>query len=114
MYYDDPAYKLELKGVENIDGTNCYKIVVTDGDGESTAEFYNIKTNLLNRSVKNQMGQGGKEVSITTEYTDYKDVGGVLFPHKSTVSGAMPVPIQMEAVKIEVNQAIGSEIFKIE
>ena len=114
MYYSGASYKLELKGVENVDGNNCYKILVTESDGDITTEFYDVKTNLLNRTIKSQKGQGGKDVSIITEFKDYKEIAGVMMPHKSVISGAMPVPIELDAVIIEINQAIAPEIFKID
>lgn len=114
IYYTGSGFKLELKGVENIDGNNCYKLLVTDPDGEITTEFYDVKTNLLNRTVKSQKGQGGNEVAVITDFKDYKEISGVMMPHKSIISGAMPVPIELDAVIIELNQSIAPEIFKID
>lgn len=56
MQYNESGYKLELKDIENVDGINCYKLIITDPGGESFTEFYDVKTNYLLRSVKSQSG----------------------------------------------------------
>ena len=114
LNYAQKEYKLELKGIENVEGVNCYKIVVTDKDGDSTTEFYDVKSNLLIRTVKSQDGPQGQQVSIITDYKEYKDVSGIMIPHKSVINGAMPVPLELEATLIEWNKEIAADIFKVE
>jgi len=114
LSYTNKEYKLELKGIENVEGVNCYKIVVTDKDGDSTTEFYDVKSNFLLRTVKSQEGGPGQQVSIITDFKEYKDVSGIMIPFKSVITGAMPVPLELEATLIEWNKEIGSEIFKVE
>jgi len=114
MQYNESGYKLELKGIENVDGINCYKLIITDPGGESFTEFYDVKTNYLLRSVKSQSGGQGQPVVITTDYKDYKDVSGVMIPFKSVISGAMPTPLELEATSIEINKDIAADVFKVE
>jgi zinc protease len=114
LHYTKTEYKLELKGIENVEGANCYKIIVTDKDGESTTEFYDVKSNFLVRTVKTQEGAPGNQVSIITDYKEYKDVSGIMIPFKSVVSGAMPAPLELEATVIEWNKEIAADIFKVE
>jgi len=114
MQYNKSGYKLELKGIENVDGINCYKLIITNPGGESFTEFYDVKTNYLLRSVKSQSGGQGQPVVITTDYKDYKDVSGVMIPFKSVISGAMPTPLELEATSIEINKDIAADVFKVE
>jgi len=105
--YGDAGYKLEIKGIENVEGANCYKVIVTTPKGDVTTEFYDIKTNLLTRSVKTA-GEGDKMVK------DYKSVEGIMVPHSITISGAMPVPMVLEATTIEINKTVAADVFKVE
>jgi hypothetical protein len=107
--YDSPEYTMELESVENLDGQMCYKINISHKDGDKSIEFYNIKTGLLTRSVSTTP-QG----TVSNEYKDYRDVSGIKMPHTVTVSGAMPVPITMEATSIKVNEKIDDAVFSIE
>jgi zinc protease len=109
LLYNNGKYKLELKDVENINGANCYKIMVTDPSGDVSTEFYDMKTGLLVRNISTN-----EKMTITTDYKNYKDVNGILIPHTSEISGVMPTALVMEASSIELNKAFNDEIFKVE
>ena len=50
----------------------------------------------------------------TVDFSDYKAVNGILFPHLTTVSGGQaPIPMEMKTNSIEVNAAIDEAIFMI-
>lgn len=106
--YSNPSYKLEIKGIEVIDGENCYKIAVTDPKGNESTEFYDIKTGLLMRSVEVK-GQ----VTATTDYKNYKEVNGVKFPFTVEISGAFPETLVMKVDSLDINKATDDN-FKIE
>lgn len=109
LMYNNGKYKLELKEIENINGANCYKIVVTDPSGEVSTEYYDIKTALLVRNVSTN-----DKMTMTTDVKNYKDVGGVQIPHTTEISGVMPTALVMEASSIELNKAFTDDIFKVE
>lgn len=111
--YLTDAYDLELKGIDNVDGEPCYKINVTNSAGEKTTEFYSVKSNLLIKEVMSQPGPGGQSVTITQEFEDYKKINGIPMPHKITTSGAMPMPMVMNATSIVVDGDIDDAIFMI-
>jgi predicted Zn-dependent peptidase len=104
--------KLEVKGIENAMGEPCYKVAVMDGD-KTTTEFYSVKTNLLLKSVSNAEMAPGQVVTLTNEYSDYRDVNGVMLPHKLVSIGASPAPMVMEASSIKVNGTIDESMFMI-
>jgi hypothetical protein len=105
-------YKLELKGIEDIEGEKCYKLNVVNPVGDKATEYYSVSKNHLLRSVSSQEGPQGS-VTITQDYGDYKEVDGMMFPHKMTTSGMMPVPLVMNVTSIKVNQAIDDSVFTI-
>ena len=114
MEYSKEGYVVELKGIDNVDGNQCYKISVTDPSGKSHIEYYNMKNSLLVREVVVNEGPGGQQMTITTDYMDYQDVDGIKFPHTLKTSGAMPMPIEMKATSIKVNPELDAALFTIE
>lgn len=112
-YLDDTtSYKIDIKGIEDVDGEKAYKVQVTKASGGKSYEFYSVKNNLLIRSMSTQDGPGGQPQTITNEFTDFKEVSGVMFPHSITTIGAMPFPLVMKAESIVVNSVIPTMKFK--
>jgi len=111
--YLGDGYILELKGIENVDGADSYKVMVKDPNGEEKTEFYNVKTSMLIREVQVQEANG-QTMTITQDFADYKEVDGIPFPHTLTTIGAMPMPMVMKASSIVVNGKIDAAKFTIE
>lgn len=111
--YDEMGYQLDLKGVENVNGEDAFKVQVTTSDGNKITEFYSAKTGYKLRTVTTQEGMG-QTVTVTTDFSDYKEVGGIMWPHTITMSGMMPMPLKMEVTSITVNQGIDDSEFTIE
>ena len=110
--YNMEGYTTEVKGMEDVNGKACYKLVVTKPSGTKSTEFYDQTTNLKIKEVQTAIAQG--QTSVTTfEYGDYKVVDGINIPHTITVSGPMPTPIVMKASTIKVNGDIDPSLFKI-
>lgn len=107
-------YALEVKGIEDVDGTKAYKVQVTNPGGEKQYEYYAVATSLLLRAVSTQEGPDGSSNTITTDYADYKEVGGLTLPHTMTMTGVMPVPLKMEVTSIEVDGDIPAATFTVE
>lgn len=114
MEYDKEGYTIELKGIDNVDGEAAYKMSVTNPDGDTVTEYYSVKTNLLLRQVSVQEGAPGQSVTITNDYKDYKEVGGIKLPYTIVTTGAMPVPLEMKAKEIKINEGIDDTKFIIE
>lgn len=112
--YIADKYALKLAGVENIDGKDAYKILVTTPSGNTKVEYYDVNSKLKLRETTTQTA-GEKSISMTTDFEDYKPEQGILFPHKITVSGGMmPAPIVMEVKSISINKGIEDSIFKVD
>ncbi len=115
MQYDTDAYTLELKGLDNVDGEACYKVTVENAAGDSETQYYGVKNNLLLRSISTIEAAPGQTMQMTTDYSDYKEVNGVMMPHKMTQSGPMlPAPMVMEAKEIKINDTVDDALFNIE
>jgi len=114
MNYLSEEYTIELKGVDNVDGEPCYKVSVTDPSGQMVTEYYSVKSSLLVRQVAVSEGPGGQQMTITTDFMDYKRVDGINMPHKMKTTGAMPMPVEMNALSYKVNPEIDETLFDIE
>lgn len=111
--YKSGGYKLELKGIEQIGGNSAYVIGVERADGKKTTEYYDMKSSLKVREVSNVPGQDGQPVTMTTDFADYKDAGGVLFPNTVTITGVFPVPLKAVVTDLKVNSGVDDSVFKL-
>jgi predicted Zn-dependent peptidase len=113
MHYNSDGFKTEVKGTEDVNGTSCYKLVVSKPSGTKNTEFYDKATFLKIKEIQTSVTQG-QTVTNTFEYADYKVVDGVTLPHTITVvSPDMPMPLVMKATAIKVNTAVDPSLFKI-
>lgn len=112
--YKAGGYKLTLTGIEEIDGKNAYVIQIVRADGKKSTDYYDIKTSLKVREVSLQPGQTGEMVEMTTDYSDYKETSGVLFPNIISIAGIMPVPMKGSVTQIKANEGIDDAVFKLQ
>lgn len=113
LYMTD-AYDLELKGIESINGTKAYKILVTEKGGDKATEYYDTTTGLKIRTIQtNDAGDGNVQTAIY-DLADYKEVSGIKMPHTTTATGVMPMALTLKAKSIEINGEIEEAIFKVE
>jgi hypothetical protein len=105
-------YEINLKSIEEINGQKCYRIDVKLPNGREISEFYDQKTALKLREMTTE-GEGTEATTIITDFSDYREVGGVKFAHKSVVTGMMPTPVEFLVKEIKVNHAVSDELFKL-
>ena len=110
--YNTAGYTSEIKGMEDVNGKACYKLLVTKPSGTKSTEYYDQATNLKVKEVQTSESQG-QALTMTFEYADYKVVDGINVPHTVTWIGLMPTPIVMKASTIKVNGEVDPSLFKI-
>ncbi len=113
-YISNPAFKLEPKGVEKVNGNDAYKIQVTLPGGKVTTEYYAVNSKLL---VKQESASttNGMSINRTTEFSDYKKVGNLLFPYKNTLTieaGGQQQVLDMVVTDIKLNEGVTADDFK--
>lgn len=112
LFYLKQDYKVELKGLETLNGKNVYKLNIISPAGSKMVEFYDQETGLKLRQIQTQEAQG-QSITNTMDFDDYRAVKGVMIPHKvKLVSAAIPFPLDFMVKKIEVNQTIDDAVFK--
>jgi hypothetical protein len=99
LSYSEPGYKLELVGIEKLNGKDVYQLRIVNPSGASQTEYYNISTGLKVRttSVSELMGQ---TMENSMEYGDYRNVDGILFPFSTKQTGNGP---QLEITVNEID-----------
>jgi outer membrane lipoprotein-sorting protein len=90
---------LELLGIETLDGSNAWKVKVTPPTGVPMTYYLDAATFL---PFKRTMGRRSEIL-----FSDYREVGGVMFAHKIDVKTI----IHVELVKIEINVPMDNTLF---
>ena len=105
--FSDMAYKNGLLDrIEPIDGKNAY--VIKSG---TTEIYYDVATGLKLQSVEVVKTPDGKETKVPTIFSDYKEVGGVLFAHKrDQVTPQFTLNFVLQDVKI--NEGVENKDFE--
>jgi len=84
LNYKSKGMNYEIKGIENINGEECYVLYTNDGIAENY-DFYNVQSFMKVRST-NIRKMGEEIVETSTSYTDYKEVGGFKFAHSFSLT----------------------------
>jgi len=110
---DPEAYgvSLELTGIETIDSTVCYKIVLITEEGTNWVQFYATNSGLKIKEVKEvETPQGSFQQE--TYYSDYKEVDGLKFPFNIKQSFGMQT-IEMNVSSVKLNAGLKDSVFEI-
>ena len=102
------AEDISLESLTDVDGKDAYKIIVTN-DGEKSVRYYAADSGLLIKTEETNEANGQSITSIT-EYSDYKEVDGVLMPQKMKVTSG-PQVIEMTITSIKINEGVTAEDF---
>ena len=111
--YTTTGYKLVLKGIEDVNGSNAYVLEVERPDGKKSTEYYDMKTSLKLREVSATTGQDGAPAIMSVDFADYKESSAVKFPNTMTINGLMPIPVTTVVSEIKVNSSIDDKIFNL-
>lgn len=110
--YAKYGVKLELTGMETLNGKDAYKVTLLYPTGKKTTQYYEVESGLLVRQLSAQETPQGS-VSITTDFADYKDVKGQKVAHK-IIQGTPMGSIEMILASYEINTNPGDDNFKVD
>ena len=104
--FKDEAYKNgTLDRIVNLEGKSAYVII-----SGKTEAYYDIKSGLKVKEVVTAK-TGGKEVKTPTNFSDYKIVNGIKFPHKISMKMG-PMSMEFIVKEIKVNEGVTDADFK--
>jgi outer membrane lipoprotein-sorting protein len=111
--YKDKGFNVELIGKEDMEGSEAYKIKLTDKDADVTYYFLDATTYLI---IKQSAKRKFKEKEITQEQYpgNYQAVEGIMFPMSIEIKTAGQDQSQKGTfTKVELNVDVDDAIFKM-
>ena len=100
----------KLIHIEEVNGVMAYKMEVTNVDGTSFVNYYDVKTGLKVGSMQIQESPEGPMISTST-YKDYKDVNGILFPYTTIQDNAGQV-MELKVESVVLGGKVSDSLFK--
>ncbi|WP_291783330.1 insulinase family protein [Cecembia sp.] len=105
LHFEDLGYSVELQGIQDLEGEEAYKILVSNPTGTSQLNYYSVASGL---KIKTESQENGDMI-----YTDYEEVDGVLYPMMMTMKSPMiPMPLESKVEKIQFNVEVTEEDMK--
>ena len=111
--YKAKGHALELVGKEKVEGSDAYKLKLMLKNGDVRYIFLDADQYLEVRT-EGKTNIRGTDVEAESTIGDYKEVGGLMFPHalESGQKGS-PQKMKMTSQKIELNVPIDDARFKM-
>jgi len=100
---------VETVGVEQVDGKDAYKVLLTPKSGRPITKWYDKDTNLLVKIAMTSQSPMG-EIAIETFPSDYRKEGDLIQPHKMVMKAAGQ-DLTMTFDKVEYNADIPKDKF---
>ncbi|MEO5673336.1 MAG: hypothetical protein ABIQ74_01695 [Chitinophagales bacterium] len=79
--YAKKGYKVAYAGEEDADGSPAYHVALTTQEGDVYDYFFDKESYLIVKIKSHVKGQDGSTQDGETNFSDYKDAGGVLTPY---------------------------------
>lgn len=100
------AKSLSLEGMEMVGDKNTYKVMIN----EKKSAFYDVETGLkLQEITTNEMQ--GQQIASITNFEDYKEVSGILFPFK-IIQTVGPQSFEFIVSEIKINDGVSPSDFE--
>ena len=120
LNYKKKGYSIELLGEEEIEGTNTYKIKLTQKpetkNGKEVAKestYYFDKENFVPIVVETTIKEGQMAGSkVQQVFSDYQEVDGIYFPFSTATKFNGNAGQEVKLTKIEINPNIDNKIFE--
>lgn len=113
LKYEELGYKLALVSIEDVNGSDAYKVSITDSKGNVSYDYFDVASKLKVYSTSTEKGPDGEEMESMSEYSDYKEVEGIKYPFLRTRNMG-PQIMEMKVKEIKVNSKLKAEDFKWE
>ncbi|MGB5661426.1 MAG: hypothetical protein WBO54_18290 [Thermoanaerobaculia bacterium] len=109
--WQEKGHKVELIGLEDVDGTEAYKIKVDLANGDVRYHFLDSEY-FITIKHEGKTTMQGNEVEFETILSDYKEVAGLMFPHSiETKPKGAPAGQVITIDEIEVGIEVSDDLF---
>jgi predicted Zn-dependent peptidase len=109
----NPSYKLTLKGVEKVDGKDCYVLeaIGANNNGKKSTNYYEVESGLKVKELNTEPNDQGVTV-VTNNFKDYKTTkDGLKYPSMiNTKAGPQVMDLKVET--FDSNTGVGDDVFK--
>jgi len=112
MKYEKLGYKLNVKGIEVVNGSDAYILEVVSPSGKKSTEWYDVATGYKVKSTSTVNSQG-QTITQVSEYSDYKDFNGIKYPGSISITGT-PLPLKLKLESVEVNKGLKDSEFSVD
>lgn len=102
--------KIELVSKEKLDGADVYLVKVTKSTGEESQVYVSASTYFIVK-VAGKMKANGQEVDTEVNFSNYKAIDGLYFPHTMETASPMGGMMTVDTVSIEINPSLDASIF---
>lgn len=109
LNYKTSGMDYKILGIEEVAGTPMYVIQTKDGKAEKLA--YYRKDNFMKTREISTETEDGETVTSEVNYSDFKNINGVQFPHQVVLSVG-PMTLTGKISSIEVNSKVDIEPYK--
>jgi hypothetical protein len=103
--------EMEVMGLEEFGGTNCYAVRLVRASGLESTEFFAVETGLL-RGMRGTQESVMGSISYTTYLSDYRDFGGPLVPTRMVQEFGMGQTAEITLESVEYN-GVSAEVFDL-
>jgi outer membrane lipoprotein-sorting protein len=114
--YAAKGYKVDYAGEEDIEGSPAYHLIVTTREGDVRDYYFDKDSYLMIKQKDHVKMQDGSTNESETNFSDYKEVNGILMPHTVENIGEFQGQRFSSFIKIdsiEQNVAIDDALFKM-
>ena len=107
----EKGFTVELAGRDRLPGGEVWKLIVRGRDGPPRSLYLDVHNHLVVQTVDSR-SVDGQPVDLVTEVSDYRAVGGVMFPHRIEVGPrGKPERQRLLIQRIDTNPPLDAERF---
>ncbi len=110
LKYKVLGYSLKLQSIEDLDGKDAYKVAITDSKGNVSYDYFDVDSKLKVYTTSTEKGPDGSETESYSEFSDYKEVDGIKYPHARSRNMG-PQVIELTVTEIKINSKLKSSAF---
>ncbi len=108
-YFETMYESIESMGIESVEETPCYKLLLVPHQGPSIVNYYARDTGLLLKTLM-RMNRGGFNTTMESLLLDYQEIQGIQVAH-TVLEKSLGTETWRRLTKIEYNQDIAGTQF---